>query len=271
MSQGLTSEMKSTIRRGLPVTVCGLKIYPILMTDYETFLLCKNALLVRLRSLPVEYMTRDYFSALFGLELDTLKKTGKGIGLVSRFLKLLELSLRIESLNTQKEGSIRYRTLKDRVDIESIAVVQGDTEVLLKPSDLSHRIRPVIAALNGLELPDENENPELVLANEQKKQFESRNARELKSSIDDLISSVAYLSHCRETEIMEWSVREFEARKRAIDRDKHYTLYGQAEMGGMVKFKNGNPCPSWCYDALDESLGTKSLASIAVDGLQIKN
>lgn len=58
-------------------------------------------------------------------------------------------------------------------------------------------------------------------------------------------------------------MREFENRRKAIERDKKYTLFGQAEMSGMVSFKNGNPYPSWCYDSIDESMGTMTTTALA--------
>ena len=59
---------------------------------------------------------------------------------------------------------------------------------------------------------------------------------------------------------MEWNVRDFENRRRAIERELKYRLYAQAEMGGMVTFKHGNPYPSWCFDAADDTRGTMVFA-----------
>ena len=73
----------------------------------------------------------------------------------------------------------------------------------------------------------------------------------LKFDLDNLISSVAYLSHTDERTVDEWTVLQFERRNKAIQRDKQFMLYGQAEMSGMVSFKNGNPYPSWCFDRTD--------------------
>jgi len=81
----------------------------------------------------------------------------------------------------------------------------------------------------------------------------------LNVSVSDLVASVAYLSHCRETDIYEWTVAEFERRVRAIDRDKLYMIYATAESSGFVTFKSGNPVPSWRYDPKDNNIfGTVS-------------
>lgn len=89
--------------------------------------------------------------------------------------------------------------------------------------------------------------------------------------MDDMISSVAYLSHVRDVEILDWTVREFENRRRAIDRDKHYMLYASAELSGMVKFPDGNPAQSWLLDTIDTHKGTVPLSKIAQNmGIQNK-
>ena len=77
-----------------------------------------------------------------------------------------------------------------------------------------------------------------------------------------MLSSVAYLSHVREKEIYQWTIREFENRKQAIDRDKRYTIYAQAEMSGFVKFKKGNPFPSWCFDKKQNQIGAMSMQEV---------
>jgi hypothetical protein len=272
MSQCISQKMRTDIRKGLPVSVCGLKVYPITMDHYEEFMSCREGILLRMRTLPVKYMLKDYFSAVFALELDTVKQTGKGVGIMGKLLRLLELSLRIESPNGKSafDNAFRYEKVGDDIVVSEIVIVQEDVTVRIKPNDFSLSIRPVIAEMNGLQLPDENENPELVLADEQKREFESRNQKKLKTDISDLIASVAYLSHCSEREIYGWTVREFDARKRAIERDKRYMLYAQAEMSGMVSFKHGNPCPSWMFDVLDDSLGTTALSELDFGGAQQK-
>ena len=123
------------------------------------------------------------------------------------------------------------------------------------PLDFSTRFRQIIAEQNGLELPDEAENIALVQDNEKLKELNNK-GKSLNVNLDDLIASVAYQSKVSEKEIMTWTVREFENRKKAIDRDKRFMLCGQAEMSGMVSFKSGNPAPSWQFDVLDNSLGT---------------
>ena len=108
---------------------------------------------------------------------------------------------------------------------------------------------------------DESENAELHKAAEEKREVQSTGVQ-IKADIDDLIASVAYQCRVRERDVDTWTVREFELKKRAIDRDKRHSMYSQAELSGMVSFKSGNPAPSWCFDTLENELGTRALSEV---------
>jgi hypothetical protein len=219
----------------------------------------------------VRYVSLDYLSAVFALELDALAEgkepsmaTG---GLFFRLMRLFGLSLRIEMTAERLNECIFYRAAEGNISIDHMELTQTDADgnpntVKITPFQFSSILRPLIAAQNQIELPDESENAELVDAYQKKKQIQDRGVA-LKTDLDDLVSSVAYHSGVSDAEIMDWNVRDFENRRRAIERDKRYMLYAQAEMSGMVTFKNGNPYPSWCFDALDDTLGTMEYAELA--------
>lgn len=274
MSYGLASvprERRLRIRRGEPIRECGLDWFPIRMDHYEDFCQCRDALSLRLSSLPVRYVAMDYLSAVFALELDALRNAdspGTGGGLFFRLMRLVGLSLRIEMSTKLINESIYYRvTGKDDIAIDSIEFVQvgADGQPItqkITPFQFSSQIRPLIAAQNQITLPDEADNSDLVADFEKKRKIESRGIS-LRHDLDDLVSSVAYKSGVSDAEIMNWNVRDFENRRRAIERDTKYRLYAQAEMGGMVSFKHGNPYPSWCFDAADDSLGTMEFTELS--------
>ena len=274
MAYGLATmqrERRLHIRRGEPIRECGVDLYPITMDHYEDFIQCKDALCLRLSSLPVRYVSYDYLSAVFALELDALAEgkepsmaTG---GLFFRLMRLFGLSLRIEMTAERLNECIFYRAAEGNISIEYMEITQTGADgnpntVKITPFQFSSILRPLIAAQNQIELPDESENAELVEAYEKKKQIQDRGVA-LKTDLDDLVSSVAFHSGVSDAEIMDWNVRDFENRRRAIERDKRYMLYAQAEMSGMVTFKNGNPYPSWCFDASDDTLGTMEYAELA--------
>ena len=252
MSEKLTKrERKARIHKGLPIEALGLQFYPITMADYEEFLECKSALAIRLTSLSkmnIEYLSMPFLSALWAMELDSMRATGKAIGMFERVIRLLHLSLRLGYDSQKAFGRIYCERENPRI-LTHIEVEQTDGEtVKISPTDFTVTIRPLIAEFNEIQLPDESFNPELV---EEEQNITHEKEGKLKFDIDTLIASVAYACRLREREIDEWSVAEFERRRQAIEREKQFMLYTQAEMSGMVKFKKGNPYPSWQLDKQD--------------------
>lgn len=265
------------VRASKPIEICELTLYPITMRDYDEFLLCKDALAIQHSSLPAAYLAMDFMSALFALALDETRNHEKQTALsentaaFQRVLRLLYLALRIpdEQLN-EIDKDIVYAKKEDTLVIDHINIHQNGKEITLTPAVFSSRIRPVIAYQNGIELPDERTNPDLI--KELKKYQKQDESVNLKANVDNLIASVAYLSHTAEADIIDWTVKQFDNRKRAIERDKRYTLYGQAELSGFVSFKSGNPAPSWCYDVDVDLPGTTSLSELGkkLDGAGVK-
>ena len=248
------------MRRGDPIPCLGLTLYPIKMSHYEQFIRCRDALTLRIGTLPVRYLSLDFLSAIFALEIDRLKD-GERVGLVERVLRLFTLSLGIERDVDSLESLIAVKEENGLIVPSKLCVTQDGKAVELSSFEFSSVIRPILAEQNGLVLPSEEDNADIIRAAEQKHSISDRELR-LRHDVGDLISSVAYLSGVREVDISEWSVREFESRRRAIDRDKRYMLYAAAELSGMVSFKNGNPAVSWCFDAMDDSLGTMQTSTL---------
>lgn len=240
-------EMRSNIRRGKPLTWKGLKFYPIRMEHYEEFLDVRNALAIRMTSLSnisFEYLSMPFLTAMWAIDYDTLVATGSSIGFFERIIRFLYLSLR---LKYKKEEALRtiYTDPTDRRILDRVVVTQDGNTVEITPDDFDIDIRPLLAAQNGIDLPDESENPDLVRAEED---LAAKGASELKVDTDTMIASVAYQSHLKEKDLDKWTVLEFERRRQAIERGKRFDMFGQAELSGMVKFGKGNPFPSWCFD-----------------------
>lgn len=263
--QHTTRERRLKIRRGEPIRECGLDFYPITMDHYEDFIRCKNSLTIRQSSLPVRYVSMDYLSAIFALELDAARNSEQSGGIFYQLIELLFLSMRMEIDGAKLNESIHVVVEGESIKIDHIAIDQpcgdGVNHAELTPFQFSSQIRPLIAAQNQIILPDESENSDLVEAYDKKKEIQSKGPA-LNVDSDDLISSVSYFSGVSDREIMEWNVRDFENRRRAIDRALKYRIYSQAEMGGMVSFKHGNPYPSWCFDAIDDKLGTMAASDL---------
>lgn len=187
-----------------------------------------------------------FLTALWAVDYDTARATGKPVGMTGRVLTLLCLSLRLG--HEGQEELLHHGVYCDRSNprnLHHVEVTQDGKTVQISPEDFTTTVRPLIAEQNGIELPDESFNPELV---EEEQNIAQEKAAKLHFDIDTLIASVAHASGLRECDIDEWSVTEFERRRQAIERALNYSIYTQAEMSGMVKFKKGNPYQSWCFD-----------------------
>lgn len=245
----IETERKSAIRRGTPVSLKGLIFYPVKMTHYEEFQATKDAVTLRQGTLPAKYLAMPFISAIYRFEYDSITSGGAIAGLFDRLLRFLYLTLRIEYDREEALGNI-FCEAADTGILSRIVVCQNGNTVEITPMDFSAYIRPLIAEQNGLKLPDESDNLELVRAGEELNRLAARGC-ELDYNADTLRASVAYNSRVSERELDEWTVREFEYRRRAIERDKRFMIYALAESAGLVTFKKGNPVPSWCFDKAD--------------------
>ena len=245
----MSLNLKKAIRTYKPIEKLGLTFYPITMEHYEEFQACKSVLTIRLGTLPIKYATMDYFTAIYSWDKDT------HADIFGYLFILLCLSLRI----SPTENNIRIYGNDDIVT--KFTVIQNGKIVEITPQQYSTIIRPLIAEQNGIKLPDESENIELIKDIEAVSKYKNQNSK-IKPNVEDLISPVAYLSHVREQENYEWTIKEFEGRFSAINRDKLYTIYKTAELSGMVEFKQGNPYESWCYDTEIDIYDNNTLAEV---------
>lgn len=248
-----TLQMDSKIRKGEAIEMCGLTFYPILMSDYEMFIACKDIIELRMSSLPARFLVMDYASALLAMEIEAITTDDKtNRGLFVKFITLLLMSLRIDIEKANVGEMIGYT---EDNKLASIRITQNNNTVDLTPQDLSFQIRPLIAKLNGLELPNEADNIELVKDAEELNKYNNRHAKPLNVNTTDLIASVAYNCHTRIKDIEDWTVAEFEATRKAIRRSRDNFIYTLSELSGNVKFKGGNPYPSWEFDVKNTDLG----------------
>lgn len=263
MSQLSNLDKMVAIRCGKPITEGGLTYYPIKMAQYEQFQMYKNALLLRQTTLPAKYAVKNYLNAIFSYEMAFIEKGEPVIGLFGSLILLWGMALRIDiDLKSYLESNkIKTRVVNNELEITHLAMTQDGKTVEISATTFSTVVRQLIAEQNGLRLPNESVNSELVEAQDELAELEN-NSVTLDQNIESLIASVAYQSKCREQDINDWTVREFENRLKAIVRDKHFTLYKQAELSGFVTFKKGNPCPSWIYDTIDTAMGTMSLSTL---------
>lgn len=223
---------------GTPEEWNGLSVYPIKMKDYPLFLAARECITTAQQTWPVPWCTVKYFDGLIGM------------GLLPRLALLLKLAFRLP-----EELTVYPRGKEDK--IVSLLVAQGEKRAEITPKNFPS-LRELIARQNGIELPDEMANSELLQARNDLAQ----GGTPLKVSLEDLICSVALKAHVSPGEIAEWTVRRFQATERAIDRsDGHWMASITIAAGG--KFKGGNPYPSWKFDREEGLVGVEPLSALS--------
>lgn len=241
MSNTPVSDIHRSIRRGEPISKYGLIWHPVKMEHYEEFCAAKPALLLRQSTLPAKYAAMDFLSAVYAMDYDSITSTGKPIGNFYRLCLMLAMALRLPLEHL--DALIRIEAGNGR-NIQSLIIQQESTIARITPAQF-RSIRQIIAEQNGETLPDESDNAELIQAEQE---FAEIRSESLEYDIDALLDSVAYNSGVSLDEIMQWTIRQFEIRRKTIRRDKLFSIYTQAEMSGMVKFTKGNPYPSYEFD-----------------------
>ena len=230
-----------------PITIDGFQLYPIYVRDFRRFEAAKPSLLIRQGSLPVKYAVKRYLSALFEMDRDAYDETGQPLGFINGAITILALALRLPVDVVIRAAQIKISEETD--EFYSLEFTVGDSQYRVTP-ELFDRLRPIMAAQNGLELPDETENVDLV---EAEADIAAKNASNVDVNFETLLASVARDQRCRRADLMDYTIREFTGLKEAIERDKMFTILQAAELSGNVKFTKGNPCPSWCYDRKEKA------------------
>lgn len=219
----------------------GLTIYPVLMREYELFLLARPALEVLHQSLPVRLMRIPLLAALYQMDFDAAMNGETPSGLFSRTLLALALSLR---LGEELEMEERLRCFRVVIDPKSpgkllrLAFEQNGEEKEIRPAAYP-KLRQIIALQNGVSLESDTANPDIVKA---QKDMASLGDMGLDVNAADWISAIAALTGTDEAEIDLWPIRKFQNRSTSFRRILDYLVCGIGEMYGTT-WKGGNPNP----------------------------
>lgn len=226
----------------------GIRFYPIRVREFKWLQQAQPAIDFLQQSLPVRYLSVPLLSAFYAMDYESRQKEEPISGLFSRALLFLVLALKYkdgESMEARLEsfGSSIVISAKNPSILKGIEFEQDGERKRITPI-LFQRIRPILAAQNGIELTSEDANPELV---EAERDIEEQNGPQLEKDFGSLLSTVAAFSMKDESELLSWPVLKFVKRKQVLERAFGYLLCGLMESNGAT-FKGGNPVPSLFYN-----------------------
>lgn len=237
-----------------PIELNGLVYYPIQVVDYEKWQSVKPVLCLRQGTLPAVYACCTYLQCVWALERDGKERTGNLNGPWSQLACLMFMSLRLSDRDI-------IQPIGDAADgnkIKSMRIIKDGEAHDIQEFEFA-QVRKLIADQNGAELPDEADNPDLIEAAED---MNNEKDMRLKYDFSDMLTSVSTDMKIRRSEILEWTVKEFEDVLRSIKRKYGHLLASVAESQG-AKFPHGNPYPTWIFDkAKDEFAGLISLEKL---------
>lgn len=244
--QDLSLETVKAIRRFEAIRTEGLTLYPICVKDIDEFTLARPAIEFMQQSLPVALLSKPLLQAYYTLELDAAANGQPASGLFYKSILFLLLALRVgDGLTAEKRMEfVDFEPNEnDPMKLKSVLISTPDGMKRITPMQFQ-RLRPILAAQNGIELVSENANPELVQA---ERDLAEINAPKLRYDIEALKATIATVSGADEAEMEKWPILKLLLRRDAVQRLVGFITCSFAETQGG-KWKHGNPYPSPLYD-----------------------
>ena len=228
------------LRENAPIVYKGLTFHPLLMRHFALYQNARAAVELMQASLPVRYAIKPWIVCLMMMDADAEAEKGLKTGYFMSFLLILDAALQTDAEHDPRALQIAQDPSGNFAAL--VVQQQGGAPVLLDAAALGD-VRQIIAAQNDYSIPDENWNADLVRAQQYLR--EHRNGAGLSGSLDEAVYAVAAATGHRAAEIWDWPIREYLGMQSAVDRRLRFQIFTEAEFSGRIKFRHGNPCPSW--------------------------
>lgn len=229
------------LRTFQPIVFKGLHFYPLQVKHFALYQSAKPAMELMLSSLPLRYVRMSWIQALMALDQEAGEKAMTPGFFVSIML-VLNAALHTDILHDP--GSLVPVQGKDGSFGALVVRQEGAEPTVLEEKDFL-TVREILAAQNDYTIPDENWNPELVRAQAYLREHKTASVG---GTLEDMVFSLAAATGKRAAEIWDWPIREFTQMQSAVDRRLRFEICTAAELSGQVKFKNGNPYPTWIWE-----------------------
>ncbi len=239
MEKDLPLNIQKAVRRYKPIQVSGLTLYPVRVKEEELFRLSIPALETLQQTFPVRLMSMPILQAMYQLDYEAAMKGEPLTGLFTCALLGLALSLRLgEELDA--DGKLKqFRIAADAKDPSRLkkvsAMLNGEEIIEITPAQYA-KIRPIIAAQNGIRLYGDDANPDLVEA----EKVMASQGPQLKGSIEDEIDFVQLLE--TDADVDEWAILKLHNKADAMRKVLDYVICS-INAGNGCTWKGGNPCP----------------------------
>lgn len=250
---GLPLNMVQAISQYKPIEAEGLTLYPIRVREFEAFSMTRAAIEFMQQSLPVALMSKPLLQAFYTLECEAAVQEKPSVGLLYQSILFLILAMRVgegKVLGERMEHAKICCGENDPLMLDAVLIEDGGRMVRVTPVQFQ-RLRPIMAAQNGIELVSENANPELVQA---ERDLAEMNAPKLDYRLDSMMASIALMTGEDEAEMYDWPILKLTRRKEALQRMMGYLVCSIAESQG-AKWKGGNPFPSPLFAKEDNGSG----------------
>lgn len=235
-------QYQEEIRKFQPIVFEGLSFYPLQVKHFALYQSAKPAMELMLSTLPVRFVKMSWIQALIALD-----REAKGESLTPGFfvsiLLLLNAAMRTDLLHDPT--SLVPVQGKDGKFGALVVRQEGKEPVVLEEKHFP-TVREILAAQNDYTIPDETWNPDLVRA--QAYLREQKNSGGTGGTLEEMVFSLAAATGRRVAEIWDWPIREFTQMQSAVDRRLRFEICTAAELSGQVKFKHGNPYPTWIWE-----------------------
>lgn len=231
---------KSLVRRNKPIVYNGLTFNPLTVEQIALYQSAKPSFELMQSSLPPQLASLSWCECL-----DALDKQGHEEGKTTIFLTAVLVVIAVATNLQIMNDTYPIREVRHK-DGKLLSFLFGaiDNPTIISMNDMDE-IRKIIAAQNLYDIPDESWNPDLVRA---RKHLAANAKSNIDIDFDDLVHSVALNAHVNPSDIWDWTIRDFLLTQDAIDRTLNYQIFTTAEHSGFVKFKSGNPFPTWKYN-----------------------
>lgn len=247
MEKDLPFNINKLIRTYKPIEYNGLTIYPVKVREYEEFQIALPAIEVMQQAFPVRYMSMPLLQAYFQMDFVERQNTG----LLGCAMLMLALVFRLGEGKDITSRMLMFQPVIKDNRLQSLRAVKENKEVIEITPICFQKLRPLIAAQNGVRLQSDDANPDLVKAD---RDIAELNSPKLNANIEQMIASVCTLSHSDEEEVEEWTILKLNKRAESLQRALDYLVCGiGGSFGGFGD--GGNPVPHPFYEKTQKYTG----------------